>query len=158
LESASHGGSNKEAFHGRENHRDLEGGRGRDEGGRGVQEARNLGCDVLQPKLQVWWHVGVRGPAVEDPGEEEKFLLSVSGSGVIKVNCVNLNEAPIADVVWWDWLIKLEAKRRFIELALKRPLSGLNFMQALLVADKEREIVGRPLRSGEVFAQMFNSD
>ncbi len=94
----------------------------------------------------------------KDPDDEEKFLLSVSGNGASKANYVNLNGAPISDVVWWDWLVKLEAKRTFIELTRKRPLPSRNFMQALLVEDKEREIVGRPLSLGEVLTKSFKGD
>jgi radical SAM superfamily enzyme YgiQ (UPF0313 family) len=94
----------------------------------------------------------------KDPDDEEKFLLSVSGTGAGKANYVNLNGAPIKDVLWWDWLVKLEAKRKFNELVRAKPLPQRNFMQTLLVEDKEREIVGRPFSLGEVLVKAIKGD
>lgn len=86
--------------------------------------------------------------------EEEEYLLSVSGSGASKVNYVNLNGAPPRDVVWWDWLVKLEAQRTFLELARETPLAPPNFLQRTIIEDKKREIVGRAFSVREVLSQL----
>lgn len=91
--------------------------------------------------------IGLVGKAADD---EEKYLLSVSGSGASKINYVNLNGAPMRDVVWWEWLVKLEAQRTFRELNRRQPLGEPGFLQKTIIEDKKREILGRALTLREV--------
>lgn len=90
----------------------------------------------------------------KSPEEEEKYLLSVSGTGANKVNYINLNGAPIRDVVWWDWLVKLEAQRAFLAHCRRLPPGEPNYLQRLIVSDKQREIVGRALTLREILSFM----
>jgi anaerobic magnesium-protoporphyrin IX monomethyl ester cyclase len=95
--------------------------------------------------------VGIIG---KSPDDEEKYLLSVSGSGASKINYVNLNGSGIKDVIWWDWLVSLEARRAFNELVSGKPLPSPNFMQRVIIADKQREIVGKALTLQQVLSAM----
>ncbi len=61
------------------------------------------------------------------PKEEEDYLLQVSGTGASKLNYVNLNGAPLRDVIFWDWLVRLEMARTFLELDKKSPISRDSF-------------------------------
>ncbi|MBI3565977.1 MAG: B12-binding domain-containing radical SAM protein [Elusimicrobia bacterium] len=88
------------------------------------------------------------------PDEEERYLLSVSGSGANKVNYVNLNGAKLRDVIWWDWLVKLEAEREFRRLSREQPLGEPNFLQKTIIEDKKREVVGRALTVREVLSRL----
>jgi len=81
----------------------------------------------------------------KSPDEEEAFLMSVSGTGANKPNYVNLSGAYIKDVIWWDWLIKLEARRTFDELVRRNGLPKSGFLQEIVVEDKKREIIGNSL-------------
>ena len=89
----------------------------------------------------------------KSPEEEEKYLLSVSGTGASKVNYVNLNGARMRDVVFWDWLVKLEASRTFFELDRQLPINRSRFFYRALVDEKKGEIVGRPLTIAEVVSK-----
>ncbi len=97
--------------------------------------------------------VGVIG---KQPDDEEEYLLSVSGTGASKINYVNLNGAGIKDVIWWDWLVRLEANRTFIQLNREKPLISFNFMQNAIIADKQREIIGRALTLRQIIDGMKN--
>ncbi len=91
------------------------------------------------------------------PDEEENFLLSVSGAGAGKSNYVNLNGAPLIDVIWWDWLVKLEAKRTFVKLSKLNPVK-IGFMQEKIMEDKEAEILGRPASLSTIVRQLLTGD
>ena len=95
--------------------------------------------------------VGVIG---KTPDKEEEFLMSVSGTGASKVNYINLNGAKIKNVVWWDWLVKLEAQHTFHALCLKTPMRAPGFLQKVIVEDKIKEIVGKPLSLREILRNM----
>lgn len=88
----------------------------------------------------------------KSPEEEEAYLLSVSGTGAGKANYVNLNGARIGDILWWDWLVKLDARRAFLELCRQEPLGEMNHLQRMLVSDKQREIAGRAMTLREMLA------
>ncbi|MBL78509.1 MAG: hypothetical protein CMH70_00355 [Nitrosomonadaceae bacterium] len=51
---------------------------------------------------------GVIGKTLE---EEAQYLKTVSDAGIWKRYYVNLNGAPMKDVIFWDWLVRLEASR-----------------------------------------------
>ena len=95
--------------------------------------------------------IGVIG---KTPDEEEKFLLSVSGTGASKVNYINLNGSKVRDIVWWDWLVKLEAQRTFVDLVKKEGLREAGLLQKVIVSDKQREIVGRALSLRDVLSRV----
>ena len=86
----------------------------------------------------------------KSPEEEEKYILSIAGAGACKINYVNLNGAPMRDVIFWDWLIHLEAQRTFRELVRKNPLSEPNFMQRQILAERERALAARALTLKDV--------
>lgn len=83
--------------------------------------------------------IGVIG---KSPDEEEAYLLSVSGTGANKTNYVNLSGARIWDVIWWDWLVRLEARRCFDALVREKGEPKLNHIQRVIIEDKKREIIG----------------
>lgn len=76
--------------------------------------------------------IGVIG---RSPEEEESYLESVGASGASKVNYLNLNGAPIGDVIFWDWLVKLEAMRTFLELDRANPIDRGTFIYRTLSRD-----------------------
>ncbi len=43
--------------------------------------------------------------------EEERFVDSLAGLGAYKRYYINLNGAPMSEVVFWEWLLKLETSR-----------------------------------------------
>lgn len=88
------------------------------------------------------------------PDDEEKYLLSVSGTGAGKMNYINLNGAPTRDVIWWDWLVRLEAQREFFALCKKQPLGEPNYLQNVIINDKRREIAGRALTLKDVLTTL----
>lgn len=90
----------------------------------------------------------------KSPDEEEKYLLSVSGTGAGKMNYINLNGTPTRDVIWWDWLVRLEAQREFFALCRKQPLPDSNYLQRVIVSDKRREIAGRALTMRDVLSRL----
>jgi anaerobic magnesium-protoporphyrin IX monomethyl ester cyclase len=51
---------------------------------------------------------GLIGKSIE---EEEQYLRDVSNVSIFKRYYINLTGAPIKDVIFWDWLVKLEASR-----------------------------------------------
>ena len=54
--------------------------------------------------------IGEIGNDVED---EEEFINTLSDAAHYKRYYINLNGAPISEVIFWDWLLKLEASREF---------------------------------------------
>lgn len=86
------------------------------------------------------------------PDDEERYLLSVSGTGAGKMNYINLNGSPMRDVIWWDHLVALEAQREFFKISRERPLGAPTSLQRFIVSDKEREIVGRALTLRDVLS------
>lgn len=60
------------------------------------------------PLYEYGQQVGAIGKTIE---EEEQYLKDVSNAGTYKRYYINLNGAPIKDVIFWDWLVKLEASR-----------------------------------------------
>lgn len=95
--------------------------------------------------------VGVIG---KSPDEEEEYLMSVSGTGADKTNYVNLSGAKIIDVIWWNWLVKLEARRTYDALVRKRGASKLGFLQSIIVEDKNREIIGKAMSLIDILRAM----
>lgn len=93
--------------------------------------------------------IGLVGKTPED---EERYLLSVSGTGAGKMNYINLNGSPMRDVVWWDYLVALEAQREFFALCRKQPLGEQTYLQRVIVNDKVREIAGRAVTLSDVFS------
>jgi radical SAM superfamily enzyme YgiQ (UPF0313 family) len=91
--------------------------------------------------------VGVIG---RHPDQEEAFLMSVSGTGASKINYVNLNGGKIKDVIWWDWLVNLEATRTFESLVRSKGIPPSTFVQKTIIEDKKKEIVGRALTLRQV--------
>ena len=65
------------------------------------------------------------------PEEEEKYLLNVSGTGAGKLNYVNLNGAPIKDILFWDYLMRLEASRTFREISKTKPIKKPSYADFL---------------------------
>ena len=92
--------------------------------------AANIGChpDVLgvsplyvlplpgTPLYEYGKQVGVFGKKAE---EVEEFLEAVSGSNIYKRYYFNLNGAPQSEVIFWEWLLRLEASRAFREESKK---------------------------------------
>jgi hypothetical protein len=92
----------------------------------------------------------------KSPDEEEKYLLSVSGTGASKINYINLNGAPLRDVIFWDWLVKLEASRTFFELEKQSPIDRNRFQYKALVRQPYVEVTAarRPLTIYEVVSRL----
>ena len=84
--------------------------------------------------------VGAIGKTVE---EEEQYLKNVSNSSIFKRYYINLNGSPIKDVIFWDWLVKLEASRIYHQD--KRTFSAGNSDYAEISRKSlEREQKGNP--------------
>jgi anaerobic magnesium-protoporphyrin IX monomethyl ester cyclase len=60
------------------------------------------------PLYEYGQQVGVIGNTIE---EEHRYLRNVSNAGTYKRYYLNLNGAPLKEVIFWDWLVKLEASR-----------------------------------------------
>lgn len=90
------------------------------------------------------------------PDEEEAYLLSVSGTGANKVNYVNLNGASMWDVVWWDWLVRLEAYRTYQHLLKTRGEPRSSHVREIIIDDKKRELAAKALTLGEVINAVKN--
>jgi len=88
------------------------------------------------------------------PEEEEEYLLSVSGTGAGKINYVNLNGSHIKDVIWWDWLVQLEANRTYHSLVKKLGPPSTGHVQNIIINDKKREIIGRALSIKDVISSL----
>lgn len=90
--------------------------------------------------------------------EEEAYLLSVSGTGASKANYVNLNGSPLRDVIFWDWLVRLEAARTFFELDAKDPIDRTTFAYRALMSEdnleRRREALGRALTFAELLRRV----
>lgn len=90
----------------------------------------------------------------KEPEDEEKYLLSVSGTGAYKGNYINLNGAPLRDVVFWDWLVKLEASRTFFEMEREAPIDRTRFIYRAIVAHKYRQTTGKPMTMFEAISAL----
>ena len=88
------------------------------------------------------------------PEEEEQYLLTVSGTGASKVNYINMNGAPMKDVVSWDWMLKMQAARTFFELDDKEPIDRNRFHYKVMVEKKDDEAIGRALTIYEVVSKL----
>lgn len=122
----------------------------------GAAEPKYLGISIFYalplpgtPLYVYGQQIGVIG---KTPDEEEKFLLSVSGTGASKTNYVNMNGSKLKDVVFWDWLVLLEARRAFYELERKNPHKEVSFLSRAFMGNpiKEKEIVGHPTTLGRI--------
>jgi radical SAM superfamily enzyme YgiQ (UPF0313 family) len=103
------------------------------------------------PLYRYGQQVGLFG---KSPDEEEKYLLSVSGTGASKVNYINLNGAPLRDVIFWDWLVRLEASRVFFELDRERPIDTERFMYKAVTDAPYERAPRAPLTIREVVTRM----
>jgi len=99
--------------------------------------------------------IGVIGKTAEGV---EQFLIEVSGSGASKVNYINLNGAKIKDVIWWDWIVKLEAQRTFFVLSKSDVEEKKSFLQDVIISDKKREIIGRAFSLRDLLGILKNGD
>jgi anaerobic magnesium-protoporphyrin IX monomethyl ester cyclase len=106
------------------------------------------------PLYQYGQKIGVFG---KRPDDEEAILLSVSGSSANKPNYINLNGSKIRHVIWWDWLVKLEAQRTFYDLCKKKPLGKPNLMQKIILESGDREVIGKPLTLTQILLDSINS-
>lgn len=88
------------------------------------------------PLYEYGRQVGVIGRTVD---EEERFLLRVSGAGAEKRNYVNLNGAKIKDLLFWDWLVSLEASRIYQQEQKQSPREKKTFMANVTVEVKESQ-------------------
>jgi hypothetical protein len=52
--------------------------------------------------------IGAIGTTIE---EEHQYLRNVSNASTFKRYYLNLNGAPLKEVIFWDWLVKLESSR-----------------------------------------------
>ncbi|MZH02473.1 MAG: B12-binding domain-containing radical SAM protein [Nitrospinae bacterium] len=78
---------------------------------------------------------GVIGKTID---EEEQYLKNVSNASIFKRYYVNLNGAPTKDVIFWDWLARLEASRVYHQK--KSSLSSRNSKFAeILIKNLEQE-------------------
>ena len=80
------------------------------------------------------------------PEEEEDFLLSVSGAGINKLCYVNLNGAPMRDVLFWDYLMQLEASRTFREILKTKPMKE-TFMSRTVFDHRKKELENKSIKS-----------
>ena len=74
------------------------------------------------PGTPLYEHGQQLGLIGTSPEEEEEYLLNVSGSGTGKLNYLNLNGSPMKEVLFWDYLMKLEASRTFREIIKTQPM------------------------------------
>lgn len=60
------------------------------------------------PLYEYGQQVGAIGNTIE---EEHRYLRNVSNAGTYKRYYLNLNGAPLKEVIFWDWLVRLESSR-----------------------------------------------
>jgi radical SAM superfamily enzyme YgiQ (UPF0313 family) len=90
---------------------------------------------VGTPLYEYGKKLGLFGNSLE---EEESYLKLVSNIGAYKRYYINLNGAPMSEVVFWDILVFLEANKTYVKLMknikpdaeMVRKLSGINLNQA----------------------------
>lgn len=63
--------------------------------------------------------LGLLGTSID---QEEKYLELVSNIGAYKRYYINLNGAPMSEVVFWDFLVFLEATKTFVKLMKNKNL------------------------------------
>jgi radical SAM superfamily enzyme YgiQ (UPF0313 family) len=95
-----------------------------------------------------------QGLVGKSPDDEEAYLLSVSGTGASKINYINLNGTRLKDVVFWDWLIRLQSARTFFELEREKGIDRSRFFYKAIVNAKLAEKDDRVLTFGKVFSRM----
>ena len=88
------------------------------------------------PLYEYGRQVGVIGKTIE---EEERYLLRVSGAGAEKWNYVNLNGAKIRNLLFWDWLVRLEASRIFRQEQKQFPREKKTFIANVTVEVKKSQ-------------------
>lgn len=103
------------------------------------------------PLYRYGQQVGLFG---KSPEEEEEYLLSVSGTGASKINYINLNGTPLKDVIFWDWLVRLEASRTFFESDRASPIDRTKFLYKAIVKNPYVQAVRRPLTIYEVVSKL----
>ena len=72
----------------------------------------------------------------KSPDEEEEFLFAVSGAAATKRDYINLNGSKIRDILWWDYLVLLEAEHTFRELERKEPVRE-GYLQRMIISEYE---------------------
>jgi hypothetical protein len=88
------------------------------------------------------------------PQDEERYLLDVSGTGASKVNYINLNGAKKRDIVFWEWLVRLEASRTFYELKKNSPQTNSSVLTDQIATSIHKEIVGKPMGFKEILMML----
>lgn len=69
------------------------------------------------PGTPLYEYGNILGVIDGTPKGEEEYLMKVSGAGIFKRYYVNLNGAPIIEVLFWDYLVKFEASRVYREIS-----------------------------------------
>ena len=87
------------------------------------------------PLYEYGQQIGVIGTS---PEQEEEYLLYVSGRGTGKLTYVNLNGTPMKDVLFWDYLMRLEASRTFHEILKTKPMKETFLARTLSDPIKEQ--------------------
>jgi anaerobic magnesium-protoporphyrin IX monomethyl ester cyclase len=64
------------------------------------------------PAYEYGQQIGVIGASLE---EEEDFLLNIFTAPTYKLSYINLNGAPLSEVLFWDVLAQLEAMRHYVK-------------------------------------------
>ena len=91
------------------------------------------------PLYEYGQQIGVIGKSID---EEEQYLHRVSNSSIYKRYYVNLSGAPTKDVVFWDWLAKMEASRIYHQN--KKPSTEGSDFAKIAKKIRERELRENP--------------
>jgi anaerobic magnesium-protoporphyrin IX monomethyl ester cyclase len=80
------------------------------------------------PLYEYGQQVGIIGNTIE---EEHQYLRNVSNAGTYKRYYFNFNGAPLKEVIFWDWLVKLEASRIYHQNKKKLSLRTSQYQNIL---------------------------
>lgn len=92
------------------------------------------------PLYEYGQQVGAIGNTIE---EEHLYLRNISNAGTYKRYYLNLNGAPLKEVIFWDWLVKLESSRIYHNNKLC-PSPGTSHYEKILKKNQDLEKKDNP--------------
>ena len=93
------------------------------------------------PLYEYGKQVGVFGKKAK---EVDEFLDAVSGSNIYKRYYFNLNGAPQSEVIFWEWLLRLEASRAFREESKKVDAVAPETTRKIFIKMHDEEVKNNP--------------
>ena len=93
------------------------------------------------PLYEYGQQVGVFG---KEPEEVDKYLMEISGSSIYKRYYYNLNGAPKREVIFWDWLLRLEASRTYRRLRKTVRQIAPETTREVFIKMHEKEVINNP--------------